>query len=215
MNGTRRLAITGVAVVGVLINVAIWYGIPHILGTSHADAAATTPASATQSAGPTPTSTGAAGSDSQTDAQDSPSPGASGSHPAGGNPGGGQQQGHGGSGVGNPGGGSGTGGGGGGGVKPPPTQPSAPHTSAPPPPPQSKTKTVTGNHGSATFKYGNGRVDVVGTSPADGYTASSSQVSDTSVIVTFVSGNQKETISASLDSSGELQTSVTDTTTGS
>ncbi|WP_279580913.1 hypothetical protein [Fodinicola feengrottensis] len=40
----------------------------------------------------------------------------------------------------------------------------------------------------------------MGTSPADGYTASSSQVSDTSVIVTFVSGNQKETISASLDS---------------
>jgi hypothetical protein len=195
VNGTRRLAVAGVAVVGVLINVAIWYGIPHLLGTSHADAAQTTP-SASNSAGPLPTDTAGAG-DNQVDASSTPSPSGSVSHtpgtthgqqpPAGHNPP--APPGH------------------------PGTPPSTTRTTAPPPPPAARYKTVNASHGSATFKYTAGHVDVTSTSPADTYTATTTVVDAASVTVEFVSGQTKQTIFASVDKSGELQTSVVDSTT--
>ncbi|GAA1659548.1 hypothetical protein GCM10009765_06130 [Fodinicola feengrottensis] len=186
------MALIGVVLVGILVNVGIWYGLPQLLGTTQVAVADTKPAPQ-----PTGTQSSAAGADTgRLDpsgvGSGTPDPSHPGSPVAGG--------------PGSPAAGHGTPGGpqppAGSGHQPPPsTRPS-------PPPPVVRTQQVTAQHGSATFRYSKGSLDVIGTEPADGYQVSVTRLSPTEMGVQFTAGKQKETILAAVDDSGTFKSGV-------
>lgn len=183
VKGTRRLAITGVAVAGVLINVAIWYGIPQLLASSNADTYRTNPA-ATSSNEPTPSGTPGDPGDSPVDASGSPSPSASPSssastaQPGGGHPNPGTHP------SGQP-------------------RPSATKSNAPPKP---KSQTVGAEHSasSATFTYTPTSISV-SPSAADGWSATPVTNNNMAGVIFSGPNGAQESIAATVQSNGTLK----------
>jgi hypothetical protein len=180
--------VTGIAFAGVLLNVVIWYGLPQLVGTSQA-VADTKPIPHPDGSTPASTSAPDLGRTDVPGVHTSGSPSAP-AHPATSaspsRPDNGK-----------------------------PAVPGRPQTPVKPPvnqPPPVHYRSVTAQHGSASFKYSSGHIEVVSTDPSDGWQVSSGRVSDNLVAVQFTSGKQKETIFAGVDKNGTFQYDVSEST---